>query len=229
MQLLPRKDRPVRPLPPPLARLALAIALIATPIAALLAVASAAAAAPTAATHTRVSVVRPVHADGTPVAGYTVRREHIDGFTCTDASPVAVDANIDFCGFSATNTVACWKSTHHTALCLRDPWTKVLVRIRYTGSFAKQAAPAHPMPQAMRLMDGNRCWVRDGGAWTGVTGHPHWYGTYSCQTGDVYGRGDGIKESSQPWRVHVVTNASMPNQHISVHRVARAIFVGTAA
>lgn len=213
----------------PLPRLALAVALIAAPIAALLAVASAASAAPSpTVTHTRIAVVRPVHADGTPVAGYTVHREHIDGFTCLDASPVAVDKNIDFCGFSATYTMACWKSKNHTVLCLRDPWTKDLARIRYSGTFAKHAAPKHPMPQALRLMNGNQCWVRGGGAWPEVTGHPHWFGTYGCHTGDVYGRGDGINESTQPWLVHVVQNASMPNQKITDHRVRKAFFVGTA-
>jgi len=217
----------VRPLP----RLVLAITLIAAPIAALLTVASAAAAAPTttAATHTRIAVVRPVHADGTPATGYTVHTEHIDGFTCSDASPVAVDRNIDFCGFSATYTVACWKSKNHTALCLRDPWTKDLARIRYSGTFVKHAAIAHPMPQALRLMNDKRCWVRDGGAWSFVVGHPHWFGTYGCQGGDIYGRGDGINESTQPWRVHVVTNAGQSNQTISLHRVRKAFFVGTAA
>jgi hypothetical protein len=215
----------VRPLP----RLALAVALIAAPIAALLAVASAAAAAPATATPTRVSVVRPVHADGRPVAGYTVTRESIPGFTCQDPSTVAVDAGIDFCGFSATNTMACWKSTHHTALCLRDPWSKKLARIRYSGTFVHTAAVKHPVPQALRLMNGDRCWIRDGGAWGWVTGHPHWFGDYGCQQGDVYGPGTGISKATNPWRVHVVYNAGMPNQKIVDRRVARAIFVGTAA
>jgi len=216
----------VRPLP----RLALAVALIAAPIAVLLAVASAAAAAPTpSATHTRIAVVRPVHSDGTPVAGYTVHREHIDGFTCLEASPVAVNKNIDYCGFGATYTMACWKSKDHTVLCLRNPWSTDLARIRYSGTFTRHAAPANPLPQGLRLMDGNSCLVRGGGAWPEVTGHPHWFGTYSCRTGSVYGRGDGINESTQPWRVEVVENPSLPDQKITEHRVRKAFFVGTAS
>jgi hypothetical protein len=216
----------VRPLP----RLALAAALIAAPVAALLALATAAAAAPApAAGHTRIAVVRPVHANGHPVAGYTVTRAHIPGFTCLDASTVAVDRNIDFCGFSATYTMACWKSTNHTALCLRDPWSKKLVRIRYSGKFVGHAAVHHPVPQAMRLKNGNECWVRDGGAWGMVAGHPSWSGAYSCDQGAIYGPGDGINQRVQPWRVHVVIDGADGHQHVSDHRVGKAIFVGTAA
>jgi hypothetical protein len=214
----------------PASRLVLAIALIAAPIAALLAVASAAAAAPAAAhAHTKRVVVRPVQADGRPVHGYTVTREHIPGFTCQDPSTVAVDAGIDFCGFSATDTMACWKSTHHTALCLRDPWTKKLARIRYSGTFVEKAAVKHPLPQALRLMNGERCWVRDGGAWGWVTGHPSWSGAYGCQHGDVYGPGTGISKRTDPWRVHEVYDAGSPDQKIVDRRVGTAYFVGTAA
>jgi hypothetical protein len=181
------------------------------------------------AQHTKVAVVRPVHADGRPVAGYKVTREHISGFTCQDVSPVAVDRNIDFCGFSATYTMACWKSRNHTVLCLRDPWTKELVRIRYSGRFAEHAAPAHPVPQALRLGNGNQCWIRDGGAWPIVTRHPKWFGAYGCDRGDVFGRGDGIQQRFHPWRVHLVVNAGGPHQRISDHRVSKAFFVGTAA
>jgi hypothetical protein len=208
------------------------LAVAAATVAAGLAVAAApagAASARSAARHTKVTVIRPVHADGRPVAGYKVTHEHVPGFTCLDASPVAVDRNIDFCGFSATYTMACWKSRKHTVLCLRDPWRKELVRIRYTGTFARQAAPHHPVPQALRLGNGNQCWVRDGGAWSIVTGHPYWFGAYGCDFGDVYGRGDGIVQHVNPWRVHLVVDAGGPHQRISDHRVAKAFFVGTAA
>jgi len=215
----------VRPLP----RLALAAALIAAPIALLLALATAAAASPApAAAHTRIAVVRPVHANGRPVAGYTVKHESIPGFTCLDASTVAVDRNIDFCGFSATYTMACWKSTKHTVLCLRDPWSKTLVRIRYSGKFVGHAAVRHPVPQALRLKNGNHCSVRDGGAWGSVTGHPSWNGAYSCDQGSIYGPNDGINEHVQPWLVHVVIDGPS-GQHVTNHRVAKAIFAGTAS
>jgi hypothetical protein len=206
-----------------LACLALAVATVATGLVV------GAGSAGAAATHTRKIVIRPVHADGRPVRGYTVKHESIPGFTCLDTSPVAVDRNIRYCGFSATYTVACWKSRNHTVLCLRDPWIKELVRIRYSGRFRPAAAPAHPVPQALRLSTGNQCWVRDGGAWGWVNGHPHWYGAYGCRHGDVYGPNDGINESVQPWRVHLVVNAGLPNQRIHDLKVAKAFFVGTAA
>jgi hypothetical protein len=197
------------------------------------AVALAAAPAGAATRHTVVAVVRPVHADGRPVKGYTVTRESIPDFTCGPQSGVAVDGGIDFCGFSFTDTMACWKSRHHTVLCLRTPWRKELVRIRYQGSFVRQAALTHPVPDGLRLMNGYGCVVRDGGAWDRVTGHPHWYGAYSCHVGSrwlpIYGRGDGIQESSDPWRVHIVLNAGQPDQKIVDHRVAKAFFVGTAS
>jgi|1186.fasta_scaffold89838_2 hypothetical protein len=189
----------------------------------------AAVAAPAAVpTHTVRVVVRPVHADGRPVHGYHVTRESIPGFSCAEVSPVAVDKNIRFCGFSYTYTVACWRSRNHTVLCLRNPWSRQLVRIRYSGRFRPVAAPRPAVPQALRLGSGNRCWIRDGGAWSTVTGHPHWFGAYGCEHGDVYGANDGIQESVNPWRVHVVRNAGQSNQRIHDYRVARAYFVGTA-
>ena len=191
--------------------------------------AGAATAHATTQTNTKQFVVRPVHANGRPVKGYTVTKESFPGFTCDAASPVAVDPNIRTCGPSATYTVACWKSTHHTVLCLRNARSKQLVRIHYTGVFHRVSAPKHPMPQVLRLANRDVCLVRDGGAWGVVTGHPQWNGTYSCRHGDVYGLNDGIKESAHPWRVHVVTNPGSPQQQIVVRRVLRAWFVGTGA
>lgn len=178
--------------------------------------------------HTKRVVVRPVRANGHAVHGYTVKRESFDGFTCDEgASPVAVDANIRFCGPSASYTVACWKSTHHTVLCLRNPRAKQLARIRYTGTFTHVAAPKHPSPQALRLFNGNYCLVRDGGAWGEVKGHPKWFGDYSCKHGiDVYGRGrDGIVRSVNPWRVHTVRD--LGGNYVN-RRVKIAYYVGTA-
>jgi hypothetical protein len=178
--------------------------------------------------HTQRIVVRPVHANGTPVAGYTVTREQISGFTCRDVSNQAVDNNIDYCGFSATYTVACWKSTNHTVLCLRDPMVKKLVRIRYQGTFKPTTKVRHPSPQALRLFNGNYCTVRDGGAWPMVKHHPNWFGTYSCIHNGIYGTGrDGIDRSVNPWRVHVVTNTQ--RGYYTNRRVKLAYYVGTAS
>jgi hypothetical protein len=176
-------------------------------------------------------IVRPVHRDGTPVAGYTVQREHIPDFTCTGApSPVAVDDNVRFCGPSVTYTVACWKSRNHTVLCLRDPRKKVLARIRYVGAFRPVRALNKPSPQALSLFNGTYCLIRDGGAWPQVKGHPHWFGTYSCSNGTfLYGLGrDGIVRSHTPWQVHMVRFHRDGTQTITTRAAKVARYVGTA-
>jgi hypothetical protein len=181
--------------------------------------------------HTQRVVVRPVHANGTPVAGYTVTKEKIPGFACTDgASTVAVSPNIRYCGFSATYTVACWKSANHTVLCLRNPRVKSLVRIAYTGTFTPVAKPKLPSPQAIGLFNGGYCTIRDGGAWGYVQGHPNWYGTYGCRRVAVYGPGrDGIDRSVNPWRVHTVSSPTGTPGSIVNRRVRTAYYVGTAS
>jgi len=181
--------------------------------------------------HTQKIVVRPVHSNGTPVAGYSVTHKSIPDFSCSGASTGAVDPNIEYCGFSSTGTVACWKSANHTVLCLRDPMRKHLVRVRYQGAFSPVAAPRHPSPQALALYSGNFCLVRDGGAWPQISGHPNWYGTYGCQGNGIYGgSGDGINRSVNPWSVHVVNNPNnnTPNA-IVVRRVKLAFYVGTSS
>jgi hypothetical protein len=178
-------------------------------------------------------VVRPVTAAGLPAHGYSVVREHDDGVLCTDGpSPVAVDANIRFCGSSATNTVACWKSAvPSTVLCLRDPRTHTLARISYQLRFAPTPAPAHPVPQALVLDDGTRCLVRDGGAWNLVAGHPSWVGWYYCPgAADVYGPlgGIGIDQTTRNWTVRTVTFPAGKAPVVAMHSVETAYYVGTA-
>lgn len=180
--------------------------------------------------HTQKIVVRPVHADGTPVAGYTVSHETIAGFTCSGPSSGAVDNNIEYCGFASTYTVACWKSTNHTVLCLRDPLQKHLVRITYQGSFHPTAKPQYPSPQSLTLFTGNYCLVRDGGAWPLINGHPNWNGYYGCRNNGLYGTGrDGIDRSVNPWLVHVVNNPNGGPGSIVNRRVKLAYYVGTAS
>lgn len=176
-------------------------------------------------------IVHPVHRNGTPVAGYTVQKEHIADFRCNEGpSPVAVDDNIRFCGPSATYTVACWKSRNHTVLCLRNPRKKALVRIRYVGRFRHVRALDKPSPQALTLFGGTYCEIRDGGAWGSVKGHPKWNGDYSCNNGAaVYGPGrDGINRSREPWRVHLVRFHSNGTQTIRIREIRLAYYVGTA-
>src|SRR5689334_1225626 len=114
--------------------------------------------------HTQKIVVRPVHANGTPAAGYSVTNESIPGLSCGGSSPSAVDDNIVYCSPSAAYTVSCWKSRNHTVLCLRDPLKKHLVRIHYSGGIAPTHAPNRPTPQAITLFNGSYCMIRDGGA-----------------------------------------------------------------
>jgi hypothetical protein len=182
--------------------------------------------------HTQRVVVRPVHADGTPAAGYSVTREtRADGIQCWGASADAVDHGIDYCGASVTYTVACWKSRNHTVLCLRDPKRKHLVRIRYQGNYKTTPVESRPKPQALDLFSGNYCLVRDGGAWPQIHGHPQWQGQYSCDSNGIYGRGnDGINRSVNPWSVHVVNNPNNNTRNaIVVRRVQTAYYVGNAA
>jgi len=178
------------------------------------------------------TVLRPVHADGTPAPGYRVTIESVQGFTCDEgASPSAVDPDIRVCGFTALNTLSCWRSTGHTVLCLRDAYTRSLVRIRYTGTFAHVAAPIRPAPQGLTLTTGAHCHIRDGGAWDSVVSHPTWVGAYWCATTSLYGPpgGYGIDSSVMPWLVHEVSGVSgNGTQRVVDRRVARAFFVGTA-
>jgi hypothetical protein len=176
---------------------------------------------------TRITV-RPVTSTGDPVPGYSVSDEPQVSFSCTgQSSPVAVSPNIRFCGYSATNTVACWKSSvPATVLCLRNPLVRKLVRVKYTGEFAPTSAPAHPSPQALVLDDDNRCQIRDGGAWDSVPSQPTWVGWYYCADGaDVYGpiAGNGIDQTLPTWTVRTVADGE-----ITTHSVTTGYFVGTA-
>src|SRR5690348_17303824 len=106
--------------------------------------------------HTQKIVVRPVHANGTPAAGYSVTNQAITGgLSCGGTSPRAVADTVVYCSPSAAYTVSCWKSRNHTVLCLRDPLKKHLVRIHYSGGIAPTHAPNRPTPQAITLFSGS--------------------------------------------------------------------------
>lgn len=180
--------------------------------------------------HTRIVVVRPVDAQGRPVAGYSVVREHVPGFRCDQPSWVAVDAAIAYCTSPSGDHLACWKSTHRTVLCLRSPWATKLERIPASG-VPSGRLDSEPVPLGLRLMNGDHCWFRHGAGKVPprVTGHPHWHSVYHCEHGDMYGTGYNIHRSRDPWRVHFVTGAGTPEQKIIDRRVAKAFFVGTAS
>jgi len=175
---------------------------------------------------TSVVVVRPVRADGTPAPGWAVHRERGRAF-CDEAAPSAVRPGIVACSPSAAYLPACWRSAHHTVLCVRDPRAHELVRMRYAGRFPQVAKPAVPVPLAMRLFNGAFCQTRVGGAWGVPKGHPHWVGFDSCDVGgDIFGprRGDGVVRTHPLWWVRQVED--LKDVH---HRAVRtAYLVGTA-
>jgi hypothetical protein len=180
-------------------------------------------------THTHQVVVRPVDAGGKPATGWTVSRERHSSVSCDGAAPAAVDDGILECFPTAEYLPACWKSHHHTALCLRDARTKALVRVHYTGRFGTATAPRRPSPQDLDLVNGQKCGIRVGGAWSQLPTHPNWVGFDSCSKGSVYGSpaGDGVNRSNPVWTVHVWKSGT--KHHVTRRGVDTAYFVGTAS
>ncbi|MFT4083037.1 MAG: hypothetical protein QM638_10660 [Nocardioides sp.] len=204
---------------------ALATALVlAALLAVLLAAGSPADAAGSAATARHV--IRPVTDAGEPASGYrvTTRKGRV---SCFGRSAAAVDDGITTCGPSAAYLPSCWRSTHHTVLCLRSPRSRTLVRVRFQGHWKGVQAPRHPRPQALVLGDGERCLIRIGGAWGQVPAHPTWVGFYSCGQGEVYGppTGDGLHRARASWRVHLW----QADGDLVRRTVRAAYYVGTAA
>ena len=208
-----------------LARPAAALAALAAGV--LASVYAGSAGAHAATPHTHRIVVRPVDANGDAAAGWTVHRQRGVTVQCDGAAPAAVDDGITECFPTAEYLPACWKSHHHTVLCLRDAGRQRLVRVRYTGAFGSPTAPQHASPQDLVLGDGQTCDIRVGGAWGTLPSHPHWLGYYSCSHGSVYGpaSGDGINRSKPRWTVHVWTSGTADT--VVRRGVARAYYVGT--
>lgn len=193
------------------------------------AVAAARASAPPAGrlAHTQVTVVRPVDSSGHPATGWTVRRSLDITLSCYGPAPAAVDDKIALCSPSAAYAPACWRSGHHTVLCLRDVRGRELVRMRYSGAFPTVTAPPQPSPQGLDLAGTRTCDIRVGGAWGQVPSHPSWLGFYSCSTGSVYGppTGDGINRHHAVWRVHTWSGRG---DRVTTREVRAAYAVGTA-
>jgi hypothetical protein len=188
---------------------------------------------PRAATTT--VVVRPVRADGTPAAGYTVRNETFDQpLSCDVQSSVAVDEDIDACGYTSTNTLACWRSAEPGyVLCLRNPLTKTLVRAPLEGTFATRDAVAEvPLPQTMALGNGAHCTIYGGGAHAAQPTRPDWGAYYGCDKpgvgDDIYGpRGGNVIDRSRPqWTVEAFGSRGAGVE--VTRKVVTAYFVGTA-
>jgi hypothetical protein len=183
-----------------------------------------------ATAHTHRVVVRPVDTAGRAVAGWTVHRERGVSVQCDGPAPAAVDDGIGTCFPTMEDLPACWKSHHHTALCLRNARKQRLVRVRYTGTFGSPTAPHRATPQNLDLAGGQRCAIRIGGTWGRLPSHPSWIGFYSCgkDTGSVYGpaSGDGINRRHSPWTVRIWKIAT--KQHVVTRDIGTAYYVGTA-
>lgn len=193
------------------------------------------AAASPAAHVTHSVVVRPVTAAGHAASGFHVKVQHVSiDCSSADPSPGAIDRDIELCSPSAAYAIACWKAaTPGRALCMRDPRSHRLSRIRLDGSFAKTAAinPRWRAPLALVLSDGTKCSIRDGGAWGMLRSHPKWTGAYSCDKHGVvwappHAKHYGVDESSAAWTVHTASGSG--HGRLTVRHVARAYFVGTA-
>ncbi|HEU5270033.1 MAG TPA: hypothetical protein VFU36_08920 [Jatrophihabitans sp.] len=180
-------------------------------------------------------VIRPVTAAGRPAAGYSAVPGPPGTVDCTvpigDASPVAVDDGIVECSPAAAYAVACWPtSTVRSVLCYRDPWSRRLTVLHTDGPVAVPAAGRTPSPLGLLLADGTRCWLRIGGAWGTLDGHPELYGTYGCDHQlAVWGlaRADGIDRSTPAWTVRIAPMSG--HGALRTTTVRAAYYVGTAA
>ena len=109
------------------------------------------------AAETRIVVVRPVTAQGTPAAGYSVSAEQVEAVERCHASPYMRESGVYECSPSAANAVACMKSTHGTLLCLFSTDSHMLHRVRPTDALPAVTAPADPVPLGLSLTSRVRC------------------------------------------------------------------------
>jgi hypothetical protein len=189
-----------------------------------------------ARTATATIVVRPVDRGGHLAAGYSaVPEANTDRMICdrNRVSPVAVDTGIFQCGASADYAVACWRSARRgTVLCDRDPFGRQLAQIPVEFVAVTDSAAPPPVPFGLELDNGERCNVRNGGAWSSPKQHPRWVGYYGCRSGDIVwapvaaAATGGIDKSSSQWTVTV--GAGSGESPLVRHRVVTARFVGMA-
>lgn len=177
---------------------------------------------------TRRVVLAPVTARGTAVAGYRVVRES-GSVDCPDSlpSPVSLSRNVHACNPSAASADVCWApaiAPRHV-LCLRDPWARVLTELQTSGPVRPVRATAAPQPMGLQLSDGDRCRIRDGGAWGSPHGHPDYIGFYGCTKNEiVWGTRTGINTRSTAWTV-LVGDGTGP---LVTRTVVAAYYVSTA-
>jgi hypothetical protein len=189
------------------------------------------------APHTQLVIRRPVTGTGRAAPGYTVVALPADDYQIAcgglhagdSPSPSAVDDGIASCGPSAAYALACWKGPTATiALCYRNPWQRQVDLIKASRPLGAQHAPQQPTPLGLVLSDGTRCWLRDGGAWSQLDGHPELFGSYSCGHNVVWApaRSDGIDRTHAMWSVRVAPMSG--HGRLRTVSVRTAYFVGTS-
>jgi hypothetical protein len=176
---------------------------------------------------TRRVVLAPVTIRGTAVAGYRVVNED-STVDCagSEPSPASLSRAVHYCGPSAATADVCWASAiPQHVLCLRDPWARVLTQLKTSTPLRPVRATAAPVPLGLVLNDGDRCRLRDGGAWDRPQAHPDYVGFYACTKHEaVWGAKAGINTGSATWTV-LVGNSTGP---LVVRNVVKAYYVTTA-
>jgi hypothetical protein len=186
--------------------------------------------------HTEQVIRRPVTRTGRVAPGYTLVVLPADPYQLDcggsrGAFPAssAVDDGIASCVPSVAYAVACWNGpTATTALCYRNAWQHQVDLINTYGRLPAEQAPKQPTPLGLVLSDGTRCWVRDGGAWAALDGHPELVGVYSCGQDAVWATplADGINRTRPLWSVRVAPMSG--HGKLRTVAVRTAYFVGTS-
>ncbi|SNQ51764.1 conserved hypothetical protein [Frankia canadensis] len=146
-------------------------------------------------------------------------------------SPASVSGDVYYCSPSAAAADVCWPTPQpRRMLCLRDPFSTVLTALTAQALVAKVDPPRNPVPLGLLLADGERCRLRDGGAWGAPRGHPDLVGYYSCGADDIVwalpdSSTGGIDKATSSWTV-LVGDVTGP---LSTRAVTQATFVATAA
>lgn len=198
--------------------------------------ASAPATDPTTAPEPATEQIRVAAVDsaGDPAAGYTVNDVPNAGiFGCDYPSAVSLAPGIHNCAPTAASANVCWGTPDRiTLLCLYEPWTTELQRMRADQTYTEVPAASDPMPWGLVLADGSRCLIRNGGAWPG---RPDGLtGAYSCDGETEFVLADRsapvVDRTAQLWTVQVGTLDDTADQPPpTVIAVDRAYFADVAA
>jgi pimeloyl-ACP methyl ester carboxylesterase len=186
---------------------------------------------------TQVQRLRPVTANGTVAAGWSVVDEGGGGdIDCSfnSASPAAEKGDIYYCSPTAERADACWVGEgRDSMLCLRDPMTRQVVRMWLEGTAGfGPTGPAEysgtPAPIRLDLDNGATCRLRNGGSWGSQEQNPDLVGFYGCDDDRVVWAGQssktGIDQNGKTWTVRVGLEAG----GLSTRKVRTAYYVAMA-